>query len=148
MELKKAIEYFRRFKVLVKTYGPTDIRILQKWLEGRNSDVDVNQETLGYGYVVYSLVSGPVAIGFVRDIGSCGFIEGVTTNPDTSSSERNEAIDTLVSHLLGYARRQGIKKVIGYSLDENIVKRAERHGFIKQPHVMFSIDLGGEYGFC
>lgn len=127
--------------MLVKTFGTTDIIILQSWLEKRK--VEINQDEVAkYGYVIYSLINGPIAIGFIREMGSCGFIEGMTTNPEASSEDRNEAMDILTKHLLAYARRQGIKKVIGYSLDENIVKRAERHGFIKQPHVMFGINLG------
>lgn len=128
--------------MLVKVFGDSDKKTLFNWLLKR--DVNVSEAELpGYGYMVSSILTRePVACGFLREQGDLGFIEGMTTNPDAWSEERNEAMDTVTIHLLNYAKRQGIKRVIGYSLDENIVKRAVRHGFSIQPHVMFSIDLG------
>jgi hypothetical protein len=128
--------------VLVKTFGDSDKMTLFKWLAKR--DVDIEQDEVpGHGYMVSSIITKePIACGFLREQGSLGFIEGFTTNPDATSEERNEAMDDLTTFLLTYAKRRDIKRVIGYSLNENIVKRAVKHGFIIQPHVMFSINLG------
>lgn len=129
--------------MLVKVFGPIDIKILQEWLEKRDQKIDP-LHIPNYGYVIYSIISKePVAMAFIREQGNLGFIEGLTTNPDSSSEDRNEAIDTVITHLLSYAKRQGIYNVFGYTIDDRIMKRIERHGFVKQPHVMFSINLGG-----
>lgn len=116
--------------------------MLQSWLEKRDANIDLTQEALGYGYVIYSLVNGPIAMGFIRECGPLGFIEGVTTNPDASKEDRNEAMDSLIKHLIWYAKRQNIKKVIGYTLHENLVARTEGLGFKRQPHILVSMDLG------
>lgn len=133
---------FRRLKVLVKIFDKSDFGLLREWIEKRGLDIPL-EDLPRHGYTVYSILSeSPVAIGFIRMSGSIGFIEGLTTNPESSSEDRNEAIDTLIKHLLAYAKRQGIKRVIGYTLHENIVARTEKLGFKKQPHVLVSIDLG------
>lgn len=81
-------------------------------------------------------------MGFLRQGEGVGFIEGMTTSPDASSEDRNEALDTLFKHLLYFAQRMGIKKVVGYSINDGMVKRAERLGFVAQKHTILSKELG------
>lgn len=142
MESKKDTGLCRRFKVLVKIFGDSDKMILFDWLLKRDVNIEEN-EIPGHGYMVSSVLTRePIACGFLREHGRIGFVEGMTTNPDATSEERSEAMDDLICHLLDYAKRKNIKKVIGYTLHESIVARTERLGFKRQPHILIAIDLG------
>lgn len=142
MELKKVTEPYKRVKVLVKRFSKSDFDILDSWLKKREALASI-EELPAIGYVAYSLLdNNPVAMGFLRQAEGIGFIEGMATNPDASSADRNEAMDTIMTHLTYFAKRYGMKSLVAYSTDDGIIKRAERLGFKTQSHIMFSKDLG------
>ena len=71
------------------------------------------------------------AVGFLyRTDSSMALIENLVARPGLSREERNEAVDAIVTAVCEEAARQGFKTLLGYTVLDAVVKRAQRHGFL------------------
>lgn len=70
------------------------------------------------------------AAGFLYRTDSClAWIEGLVASPKLSKEERSQAIDAVVLSVSEAARQLGFKVLLGYTVLDAVVKRAERLGF-------------------
>ncbi|SEK92963.1 hypothetical protein SAMN05444354_10395 [Stigmatella aurantiaca] len=70
------------------------------------------------------------AAGFLyRTDSSVAWIENLVAAPELSREERSVAIDAIVKAVSDEARRLGFKMLLGYTVLDAVVKRAERLGF-------------------
>ena len=71
------------------------------------------------------------AVGFLyRTDSSLALIENLVAAPGLSREERSEAVDAIVAAVCAEAAKQGFKMLLGYTVLDAVVKRAERFGFI------------------
>lgn len=86
----------------------------------------------------------PIAAGFLRKIeGSYGMFDGLISNPEASSTIRNEALNMVMTYIIEQARKLKLKNVVGYSIDKSALERSRKHGFYPLPHSVVALELGG-----
>lgn len=84
----------------------------------------------------------PVAIGFLRMAeGNLGIFDSLITNPASPSDWRHVALDALGQEIISLARDKGCKRLLGFSINSDTLLRSEKHGFLKQPHTVLSLNL-------
>ena len=84
----------------------------------------------------------PVGAIFLRTCeGHIAWLDSLITDEHVDSLARNLVIDELTNRVLAYAKEYEFRKVVGFSIDENTIKRAERHGFKVLWHKVFSKEL-------
>lgn len=73
-----------------------------------------------------------VAAGFIRLIeGSSAMLDSYITNPEVAPELRNEALDKVTESLINQSKDLGISKLLSFTVEQTIIDRAIRHGFIK-----------------
>lgn len=112
------------------------------WLRTHNAYIPSDAEIPALGYVVY-VNARATAMGFIRRVeGGFGQLDGLVSNPTSSSEDRHLAIDLLVSQLLDSAKELGITQIMAFSKDAGTLMRSERHGFKKQlEYSVIAVDL-------
>jgi hypothetical protein len=97
---------------------------VRAWMQFRNEDItpDALPQT---GFVIPEK-----AAGFLyRTDSSVAWIEGLVAAPGLSREERSEAVDAVVAAVCQEAKKLGFKMLLGYTVLDVVVKRAERLGF-------------------
>lgn len=75
----------------------------------------------------------PVACAFLRRVeGGLGIFDGLMSNPQCSSKDRDEALSLVIDAITAIACNQGIKGIIAWVKDKNTLERAIRHGYSAQ----------------
>lgn len=111
------------------------------WLSTRQSYIPSTYEIPKIGIVVYERGT-PVAAGFLRSCeGNIAVFDGLVTDPNAESSQRNQCLDLLVSQLIKTAKELELKGIIAWSKDEFTLLRSYRHGFKKLPETVIALDL-------
>ena len=78
-----------------------------------------------------------VALGAIRRIeGHYVLFDSYITNPLYSPAERDKALDRITSKMIKICMQHGIKKILAFSVEDNIVTRSIKHGFESIPHKM------------
>lgn len=73
-----------------------------------------------------------VAAGFIRRIeGPYGMLDSYITKSDAPTELRDKALDMITYKLIKIAREGGAVKLLAFSGVENIITRAEKHGFVQ-----------------
>lgn len=67
--------------------------------------------------------------GFRLMEGELCFIDSMATNQEVPGEQRNEALDKLTVEILSMAKKLGFKKIFATTVEDCIIKRAEKHGF-------------------
>lgn len=131
-----------RIKMLVKVrrFESFDLPLVQEWLSQRGVKVK-DEEFPGYGWICF-IRDEPVATMFLRRCDHIGFIEGITTNPNQETLPRHLALDNLYLTVTNWAKENGIKNLIGYSIDYGMIQRAEKWGFKNTNQTLMSLKLG------
>lgn len=111
--------------LLVRPFEKKDMGDFKNMLLLRRLSLSLCENMPRIGYVCRDEVSS-VAIGFLRHIeGDFGLLDGLITDPAFSSEKRSLAIDFVVKCILNRSQELGMKKLLAYSTDENILRRAE-----------------------
>ncbi|MBZ4417827.1 hypothetical protein [Myxococcus sp. RHSTA-1-4] len=76
------------------------------------------------------IIPGKAAGFLYRTDSSMALIENLVAAPGLPKDERNVAVDAIVAAVCEEAARQGFKMLLGYTLLDAVVKRAERTGFV------------------
>lgn len=129
--------------MMIRDFRKTDIDALNVWLDKHGEPTVGMIDVPNSAYVA---VDGdyPVAVAFLRLVeGGYGIIDGLCTNPNSSSVFRNDAIDSLVSRIITECQCLGLRKLMAYSVDAGVLLRSKKHGFSSLNHVMISKDIGG-----
>lgn len=115
-----------------------------EWLKLRNSyipKIGILPET---GLVIFERGT-PVAAGFLRKCeGSLAIFDGLVTDPNAESSQRNQALDLLVSQLIKTAKELELKGIIAWTREDVVLMRSYRHGFKKLPETVIALDLSSQ----
>lgn len=90
------------------------------------------------GYTAYK-DGTPIAVAFLRRCeGQVAILDSLCTNPKAKSEDRHEAIDLLVNKIIEQCDYMKIKSLFAFTVDEGILERSKKHGFIKQAHIVIS----------
>lgn len=104
-----------------------------RWLYQRGSFVPSRSDIPSLGMVIND-DSSMIAMGFLRSVeGEMAIWDGMVTNPERSSEDRDLALDLLMSRLLEIAKVSGIKRIFAFTDDSNTLARAIKHGFYEAP---------------
>ena len=81
-------------------------------------------------------------MAFLRMVeGGFAQIDGLVTNPDESKENRHLGNDIVTDRLIKKAEEFGLKGICSFSVDDNTVNRAKKHGFQVLNHKVFFLDL-------
>jgi hypothetical protein len=97
---------------------------IRAWMRFRNEDFtpDVLPQT---GYII----PGKAAGFLYRTDSSVAWIEGLVAAPHLDKEERNQAVDQIVAAICQKSKELGFRMLLGYTVLDVVVKRAQRHGF-------------------
>jgi hypothetical protein len=98
--------------------------LVRGWLRSREQDI-VPRALPENGFIV----PGKAAGFLYRTDSSVAWIENIVAAPGLSREERNEAVDAVVAAIIERAKELGFELLVGYTLLDVVVKRAERFGF-------------------
>lgn len=103
----------------------TDIEEINEWLPFK---IDA-KELAGHTFcAVYK--DDIIAIGGFRLMeGEVCFIDSMATDQSIAGEIRHEALDKITTEILCMAKKLGFKKIFATTVEDCIIKRAERHGF-------------------
>lgn len=103
---------------------------LLQTLKKRELPLHYMNELPKLGYVVYE-EDAFIAAGFLRKCeGGHALLDSYITNPAMPSAIRDKALDMITEKLLKWGDANGLRQIITMSLDENTLKRSQRHGSI------------------
>lgn len=112
----------------VRPFNAKDMPTLHKWCYKRG--VDLKTEPAHIGFIVPG-----VAIGFLIETNAeVGILDSLITNPYVSAKSRDSAMYSIFEYGIKLAEAKGIKSLIGFTIDDNTLKRAETFGFVAFPH--------------
>lgn len=75
------------------------------------------------------IIPGKAAGFLYRTDSSVAWIETLVAAPGLGREERSQAVDAIVSAIIEEARKLGFKLLLGHTVLDAVVKRAERFGF-------------------
>lgn len=114
----------------VRPFNAKDMPTLKKWCYKRG--VDLKTEPAHEGFIVPG-----VAIGFLIETNAgAGILDSIITNPYVCSSTRNKALNSIFAYALELAETKKIKYLLGFTIDNNTLRRAETFGFVSVPHTL------------
>lgn len=110
----------------------------------RNMDEKLVDEVPSYG-VIATQCGKLVCAGFLRSVeGNFGMIDGLITDPSSSSAERHEAINLVVSSLIEAAKEFRMSVVMAFTIDDTVMARSGLYKFESMPHKLMKLSLEGE----
>lgn len=131
-------------KLEIKEYSPIYFDALRRLHSTRNSPTTsfLSSETLPKIGFVVSNETEYVAFGFLRRLeGGYAQLDTFVTNPDSSSENRNEALNLLAARLIQEAKALELRGVYVLTSDETVYKRAVATGFQLLPQVIVGMTL-------
>ena len=107
--------------------------LILEWLKCRGMDESLADNLPHIGFICFynSQAIGAIFLRYCE--GNIGMVDSLITNPNSIPDARNEAINLLVQRIIDRAKHANMKSLIGFSIDENTLKRAETFGFKKEP---------------
>lgn len=112
------------------------------WLSARNAYTPSSADDLPEMGVVVFERGTPLAAGFLRRCeGGIAIFDGLVTDPGAESTQRNVALDLVVSQLIKTAKELKLKGIIGWSRDNLVLLRSYRHGFKELPETVITLSL-------
>jgi hypothetical protein len=97
---------------------------IRAWLRFRKEDI-VPRALPENGFVI----PGKAAGFLYRTDSSIALIENLVAAPGLSREERGEAVDAIVTAVIERAKELGFDMLVGYTVLDVVVKRAQRFGF-------------------
>lgn len=124
----------------VQVYQPLEhYEILLSWLRARDAHMPGNEEMPAIGFVAYA-EEHPVAAGFIRRVeGGLGQLDGLTTNPWMPADLRSRGIDFVVETIIDEAKGLGIKNLMAFTSEPNVLIRSAKFGFVQSNHVVIAL---------
>lgn len=102
---------------------------MYSWLILRGAYVPREYEMPEIGFVAIYRKT-PVGIMFIRRIeGGSALLDGLVTNPDSSSELRHMSIELLTNRCLREAKSLNISNIMAFTSDAGPLKRSAAHGF-------------------
>lgn len=129
----------------VEIFEPdSHLHFLNLWLSLRGLKTVEPQELPEVGFV--AVHDGRyIAANFLRRCeGNVAIMDSLVTNPQASSSLRHKAIELVVERAIRRSKKLSISRIIGFSIDEGTLKRSEKHGFVRSPFSLITLDLNSQ----
>ena len=98
---------------------------IRSWLRFRSEDI-VPKALPENGFIV----PGKAAGFLYRTDSSVAWIENIVAAPGLSREERSEAVDAVFTAIIERARELGFELLVGYTVLDAVVQRAQRFGFM------------------
>lgn len=128
--------------ISITKFRDDDMDHLMNMIYNRDLSSSLADDLPEHGYIAFFNMA-PVAVGFLRVCeGNLAIIDSVMTSPLFESEIRHWALEGIVSALMDDARHFGIKKILAYSIDDGIKKRAKSFGFKELPQVLMCAEMG------
>lgn len=103
-------------------------------LKKREMRLSLVSELPAHGIAVYE-EDHFIAAGFIRQCeGGYGMFDSYISNPKMPAPLRNQALELVMRRLLKQAKELKLKKIFGFSTDNNTITRSQRHGFALSEH--------------
>lgn len=119
------------------------LSIIRLWLGQRGLRLELADELPEVGFIAFER-DEPIAAAFLRRVEpNHAQLDGLITNTLSQSALRHEAIDLVVTACIEKAKELKIKQILAFSIDEGTLKRSEKHRFVKLPHTVIALTLGG-----
>lgn len=119
------------------------ISIIRHWLSQRDLNIELADELPEIGFICFER-DEPIAAAFLRKVEpNHAQLDGLITNVLSRGELRHEAIDLVVRAIIEKAKELKIKQLLAFSVDEGTLKRSEKHRFVKLPHTVIALSLGG-----
>jgi len=112
--------------VLVRKYTEQDAQIYQMLLKSHNRQDSAPAELTW-------LVEDIAAASLLRCEAGFGIFDSLITNPAYSGTVRHEALNILVDHIIKYSESIGIKQLVAFSKNADVIERAQSVGFRPVP---------------
>lgn len=111
---------------------------LKEWYHKHNLDAPPEQYYPSWGLIVEGVAAGFL---FATDTALC-MLDGYITNPEATSVDRNKAIALITGELLEISKEQGFQRVMVFSKEDSIIKRAKNLKFTdKGSYVMLDKEV-------
>jgi hypothetical protein len=118
-----------------------DRSLITPWCAARGVTLPDDMEVPAIGFLVGKDETA-VCAAFLRLVeGGHAQLDGLVTNPDSSSQDRNEAIDIVTTKIIAEAKALNVKTIITFVDRENTILRAEVFGFKRFPHTLLILNL-------
>ena len=128
--------------ISISKFKDEDMDHLMNMIYNRDLNSSLANDLPEHGYIAFCNMA-PVAVGFLRICESdLAIMDSVMTNPQFESEIRHWALEGIISALMDDARHFGIKKILAYSIDDGIRKRAKSFGFKELPQVLMCAEVG------
>lgn len=112
----------------IKDFTSKDLEVLAVWLKAHKCPEKLLEEVPKVGKVVYG-AKEPVAMGFIRQGEGFCLLDGYISNPKASAEERNIGLNLLTHTLNNLAGELGFTRILCFSQNLDIIRRAKAHGF-------------------
>lgn len=124
----------------VRKFHKNDLDLINVWLKDRKIKPIDLYELPEVGLVAVS-EKDFIAAGFIRLGEGIGIIDSLVSNPKCSPEDRDMALNLIFEGLVKAAQGYKYEKLIGFSVDDNTLKRAEMFGFNKSNHTLMVREL-------
>lgn len=117
------------------------VKHIYDWFKARSLDLQLIDELPVVGSIALYKEIG-VAAAFLRTVEpNYAILDGLISNPEALALLRNEGIDLCVQDIIKKAKKLNVKHLMATTIDEGVLKRSEKHGFIKLPVTSIILDL-------
>lgn len=123
---KVSIRKLQQNKVLVRRFTEQDAQIYSMLLKSHNRPETAPAELTW-------LVEDIAAASLLRCEAGFGIFDSLITNPAYSGTARHEALNILVDHIIKYSESIGIKQLMAFSKNADVIERAQSVGFKPVP---------------
>lgn len=135
--------------MIIREFDTTkDLDLINDWFRQRDKDRAITRVSELPCIGVLAVEDGVgIAAGFIRLVeGDMGFMDSFISNPSCSAELRDLALDQIGIKLIKIAKANKIKRLIAFSVDNNTLTRACKHGFIIFPHVFTMLAINSNSG--
>lgn len=136
--------------MIMYSYTPSLRDKFYELLAINGMSLEFEKDLPGIGYICFpehekspEELGPPIAAGFIRLMeNDYGVMDSFITHRRYASDMRSAALDMIMKKLVLVGRDVGLKKLLAFSLESSLIKRACDLGFTRIPYEMAAHDLG------
>ncbi len=124
-------------------YGiPSSEKHMEAMLLARDLPKSAMLELPEHGYIYFD-ETRPVAAGFLRRCEKgLAMLDNYISSPSEAPELRDKAFDLITKTLIEDAKKLDITTLLAFSVEQNVLIRAMKHGFEATPHIMAMMKVG------
>lgn len=124
----------------LKRVTSKDFPVIVHWYRKRNLKVPDPRALSDVGFIA----DGRVAGWLYLTNSNIAIIEGIISDPDSTSSLRRESLNKLIGCLIDFAVHLGYTQIMGVTKHPGIQTLGKRYGFKSLPHTVIYLDASDE----